>query len=63
MPVIDIAPATASASGRKEAARAIDDACRDIGFFSIVGHGVPDALIRESLAVAPKTGGLEVKDL
>jgi isopenicillin N synthase-like dioxygenase len=51
IPVIDIAPAAESASGRKAVAKAIDDACRDIGFFSIMGHGVPETLIERTRAM------------
>jgi isopenicillin N synthase-like dioxygenase len=43
VPVIDI--------GRLEhdpdAARALEAACRDWGFFQVIGHGVPDALLRD----------------
>ena len=28
-------------------ARAIDAACREIGFFAITGHGIPDALVED----------------
>ena len=36
VPVIDLA-----------VARAIDAACREIGFFAITGHGIPDALVED----------------
>lgn len=41
VPVIDVAPFLAGGDGRLEVARQVDDACRNIGFFQIVGHGVP----------------------
>src|SRR4051794_41491221 len=51
VPVIDVSPArwSADADGM---AREIDTACRDTGFFSIVGHGVDAGLVArvESLA-------------
>ncbi len=43
VPIIDISPAFESGAGLKAVGRAIDDACRSIGFFVIVGHGVPEA--------------------
>ncbi len=50
---IDVGPLVAGAgdgdgSGEKAVARAIDRACRDTGFFTIVGHGV-DAGLRSRL--------------
>jgi isopenicillin N synthase-like dioxygenase len=49
VPVVDVAPLLGHASGDelKRVAREIDDACRRVGFFSIVGHGVPDRLCRD----------------
>jgi isopenicillin N synthase-like dioxygenase len=46
VPVIDLAPARdgARAAGQRVAA-AIDAACREIGFFAITGHGVPEHLV------------------
>jgi polar amino acid transport system ATP-binding protein len=44
LPVIDLAPA-ARADGVRPVADAIDAACRDLGFFCVVGHGVPQELI------------------
>jgi isopenicillin N synthase-like dioxygenase len=34
----------------KEAIKKIDDACRNVGFFSIINHGVKKDLIKETLA-------------
>ena len=52
VPVIDIGAlvaARAGADGGSEAAlaagRAIDAACRDVGFFAVVGHGVDPSLL------------------
>ena len=53
IPVIDLAPAHhGSADDRRRVARAIDDACREIGFFAITGHGVDDALVARLRGVA-----------
>ena len=45
MPIIDISPTTDGGAGLKSVARAVDEACRTIGFFVIVGHGVPETTI------------------
>jgi isopenicillin N synthase-like dioxygenase len=46
VPVVDLAPALRNgAAHRRRAAETIDAACRDIGFFAITGHGVPDPLV------------------
>jgi len=46
LPIIDIGPLVAGTGGAAEAevARQIDEACREHGFFYVVGHGVPDEL-------------------
>jgi isopenicillin N synthase-like dioxygenase len=47
VPVLDISPFTAGGYDDKQAvARAVDRACRDIGFLVIGGHGVPSDLIQ-----------------
>src|SRR5439155_1280222 len=47
VPVIDVAPLLAGAEAeRRGVARAIGRACEDIGFFTIVGHGVEATLVR-----------------
>lgn len=46
VPCIDLAPSFEPA-GRQAVAEAIREACETIGFFTIVGHGVPDAVISD----------------
>jgi isopenicillin N synthase-like dioxygenase len=47
VPSIDISPyvADGSAEQRAAVARAIDEACRSVGFMQILGHGIPDEVI------------------
>jgi isopenicillin N synthase-like dioxygenase len=46
VPVIDLARfREGSAADRKAVGRAVDQACREVGFLTIAGHGVPDTLI------------------
>ena len=53
VPVIDFGPFLAgSAAERKRVALEIGRACRDIGFFYVVDHGVPLALIERVFAEA-----------
>ena len=53
VPIIDLAGASGGdPAERRRVARAIDDACREIGFFAIVGHGVPDTLVDDVRRVA-----------
>jgi isopenicillin N synthase-like dioxygenase len=61
LPIIDIAPLVAGLGGTTEVevARRIDEACREHGFFYVVGHGVApelqerlDRLAREFFALA-----------
>jgi isopenicillin N synthase-like dioxygenase len=49
LPVIDIAPllARSDTRGRAEVAGRIGAACRDMGFFYAVGHGIPDLLMQQ----------------
>lgn len=44
VPVIDVAALVAGTAARRAAAEAIGRACRDCGFFYVVGHGVDEAL-------------------
>jgi isopenicillin N synthase-like dioxygenase len=46
VPVIDITPLVAGAGTVGPVASAIDAACREHGFFTVVGHGIDPALLR-----------------
>jgi isopenicillin N synthase-like dioxygenase len=53
VPIIDIAPFLhGSEADRQRVAASVDEACRQIGFLVIEGHGVPAALIAETEAVS-----------
>ena len=53
LPVIDIAAlASPDEAARRAVAREIGAACRDIGFFAIRGHGVPQAIVGDAFAAA-----------
>lgn len=48
IPVIDLAPALGgTAADRQAVAEEIDRTCREIGFFTIRGHGVDPVLIEQ----------------
>jgi isopenicillin N synthase-like dioxygenase len=44
VPVIDIGPLIAGAPARAEVAEQLGTACRECGFFYVVGHGVAEEL-------------------
>jgi isopenicillin N synthase-like dioxygenase len=53
VPLIDLTPARdGGLTDRRQAARAIDAACCDIGFFTITGHGVSEQIISDLQAAA-----------
>src|SRR5437867_12376305 len=52
VPVIDLSSARGGAAARRRLAAAIDDACRDVGFFAIDGHGVPERVVHDLRTVA-----------
>jgi isopenicillin N synthase-like dioxygenase len=48
VPVIDIAPYLAGTpEGKRRVAAELDRACREVGFYIIVGHGVEPRLIEQ----------------
>jgi len=48
VPIIDLVPARGGDhADRLAVARAMDTACREIGFFAITGHGIPDAVVED----------------
>jgi isopenicillin N synthase-like dioxygenase len=46
VPVIDIAPLVNRSAERAKAAEQIGTACRECGFFYVVGHGIDESLCR-----------------
>jgi isopenicillin N synthase-like dioxygenase len=55
IPVIDLGPLRHGDDAAKaETVRAIGDACRNIGFFYVTHHGVPDALVAQVYAEAKR---------
>ena len=52
VPVIDVSPLVTGAGDERAVASAIDAACRETGFFSIIGHGVDASLCRDLDALA-----------
>ena len=53
VPVIDIAPYLAGTpEGKRRVAAQLDRACREVGFYVIVGHGVDPGLVDEIEAVS-----------
>jgi isopenicillin N synthase-like dioxygenase len=53
VPIIDIAPFAQDAPvARREVARRVDEACTEIGFLVIGGHGVPSSLIADIAAIS-----------
>jgi isopenicillin N synthase-like dioxygenase len=63
VPVIDVTPFLAGGGAERRAvAKAIGRACEDIGFFTIVGHGVDAALVRRMADVSRAFFDLPVAD-
>jgi isopenicillin N synthase-like dioxygenase len=52
LPIIDIAPFAAGSAEKQDVAAQIDVACRQSGFFYVVGHGVPAGLQRDLQSLA-----------
>jgi isopenicillin N synthase-like dioxygenase len=53
VPVIDVSPfLVRTPSGGREVARRVGQACEEIGFFAIVGHGVDRALVQRMYDVS-----------
>jgi isopenicillin N synthase-like dioxygenase len=63
VPIIDIAPfRSGSAAERRAVATAVDEACRQIGFLVIAGHGVPASLVAETEAVSRRFSDLPLAE-
>lgn len=63
VPVIDLTAARhGDLAGRKRVARRIDEACCDIGFFTIAGHGVSEAVVQDLHETAHAFFALPTRD-
>ena len=58
LPVVDVAALRSTGAARDEMARRLDAACRDVGFFYVVGHTVDDGLQGRLEALSRKFFGL-----
>ncbi len=55
IPVIDVSGLRADEPGpRRAVAAALGRACREVGFFYVIGHGIPDALRRDVFEAAAR---------
>ena len=53
VPIIDIAPfLKGSPEEKQQVAAEVERACREIGFMTIVGHGIPRTLIDKTYQTA-----------
>ncbi|CAN5375793.1 2-oxoglutarate and iron-dependent oxygenase domain-containing protein [soil metagenome] len=63
VPVIDIGPfVRGDAAAKADVARAVDAACRDIGFLVIAGHGIDRALIERTQSASRRFFDLALAD-
>ena len=63
VPVIDIAPFLAGTpEGKNQVAEQIGRACKDIGFLTIVGHGIPRNLIEATYRVSKEFFDLPLEE-
>lgn len=56
LPIVDLTPFVMSASSDEQLARAkhLVEACRDVGFVFIQGHGVPKETIQQAFEISKK---------
>ncbi|HXZ14386.1 MAG TPA: 2-oxoglutarate and iron-dependent oxygenase domain-containing protein, partial [Roseiarcus sp.] len=62
LPIIDLAPLAEGEAELARVAAGIGAACRHVGFFYVVNHGVPRALIDEAFAEARRFFALPLQD-
>lgn len=54
VPIIDVGPLVARSAGRFATARKLGEACRECGFYYVVGHGVDERLIARLVDLSRK---------
>src|SRR5437870_12764349 len=63
VPIIDIAPFLAgTADGKRQVAAQVGRACEEIGFLTIVGHGVPADLVQRTYDVSRRFFDLPLEE-
>jgi isopenicillin N synthase-like dioxygenase len=63
VPVIDLTPfREGGEAGKRAVAALVGAACRDIGFLTISGHGIPDALIQRCYDTAAEFFALPIEE-
>ena len=63
IPVIDISPfRSGDAKARKQVADRVAQACTDIGFLIVSGHGVPSSTIKQMAATSKAFFNLDAKE-
>src|SRR5437016_4548562 len=62
IPVIDVAPAFAGASGLERVAAQVREASERVGFFYVTGQGVPPATIEAAFAASREFHALPLED-
>jgi isopenicillin N synthase-like dioxygenase len=61
LPVLDLAPLSAGPAGEAQVAAALGAACREIGFFCVTNHGVPQRLLDAVFAASARFFALPVE--
>ena len=62
LPVIDLSSSREDGSGLAQAAEKIGAACRDVGFFYVINHGVDSALMAAAFAQSRRFFALPLED-
>ena len=62
VPIIDVAPLTGGSGDRQAVGRAIDEACRQHGFFLVTGHGIDSGSTTQLIELARGFFGLDAAE-
>jgi isopenicillin N synthase-like dioxygenase len=62
IPIIDVSALAGRGEGRRQCGKAIGAACREVGFFYVVNHGVEAGLVREVFSLAGEFFALPLEE-
>jgi len=62
IPLVDVSALGGRGEGRRLCGKAIGAACREVGFFYVVNHGVAESLVREVFALAAEFFALPLEE-